>query len=37
VTIDQDKLGTLAGTCVTDLGAAIASRRGSGCEMLAAI
>jgi hypothetical protein len=37
MTIDQDKLGKLAGRCVTDLGATIGSRRGCGCEMLAAI
>ncbi len=36
MTKGQDKLGRLAGTCA-GVGATIASRRGSGCEMLAAI
>jgi hypothetical protein len=37
MTTGQDKLGTLGGRCVTGLGATIGSRRGCGCEMLAAI
>jgi hypothetical protein len=37
VTIDQDELGELGARFVTDLGATIASRPGSGYEMLAAI
>jgi hypothetical protein len=37
VTIGQDKLGKLGGTCATGLGATIGSRPGSGYKMLAAI